>query len=362
MVAARRLRLVRIAGGGRNLELFAVAGIATVLVTRGYLALTDYPQLGGGTLHIAHVLWGGLLMLGALMLTLFYFGPGLRTWAALIGGAGFGLFVDEVGKFVTSRTDYFYRPAAAIIYLVFALLVILARRTRSHHPLEPPERYANAAFTAVGGLSGGLTPEERRGAAELVASAGTGPGSSPEVAASLRRLLEVLPEREAPRRPLHRIVAARLAAAAEWLLRRRWLVFVMIIVFVLQALLRLFLGVAVGLALAVGGTLELGPEPGAAVASVLSGMLSAALAIAGAIRLRRHRRQAFELFRAAILVDVLLTQVFNFTTNQFGALAGLAFDLLSLAVVSYELDHLRTNDGPATAGPHTRERGEPADP
>ncbi|MHA6796968.1 hypothetical protein ACVGVM_26160 [Pseudonocardia bannensis] len=344
MVAARRLRLIRIAGGGRNLELFAVAGIATVLVTRGYLALADYPQLGGGTLHIAHVLWGGLLMLGALMLTLFYFGAGLRTWAALIGGIGFGLFVDEVGKFVTSATDYFYRPAAAIIYLVFALLVILARRTRSHHPPQAPERYANAAFTAVSGLSGGLTPEERRCALELVESGGTVPGSSPEVAAALRRLLEVLPEREGRRLPLHRRVAARLAAPAEWLLRRRWLVVTMITIFVVQALLRLLLGVVVGLALAVGGTLELGPEPGAAVASVLSGALSAVLAVAGAIRLRRHRRQAFELFRAAILVDILFTQVFAFTTNQFGALAGLAFDLLSLMVISYELDHLRERE------------------
>ena len=39
-------------------ELFLFAGIATVLITRAYLAATGYPQIGGGALHIAHVLWG----------------------------------------------------------------------------------------------------------------------------------------------------------------------------------------------------------------------------------------------------------------------------------------------------------------
>ncbi|NMH98820.1 hypothetical protein [Pseudonocardia acidicola] len=339
MVAVRRLRPIRIAGGGRNLELFAVAGIATVLVTRGYLALAHYPQIGGGALHIAHVVWGGLLMLCALLLALLYMGSGVRTWAALIGGIGFGLFVDEVGKFVTSRTDYFYRPAAAIIYLVFALLVILARRTRSHRPLQAAERYANAAYAAVGGLTTGLTAEERRSALELVQR--DDPAESPAIAAALTRLLRALPEREMRRRPAHRIVADRLSAAAEWLLRRRWMVVTMITMFVLLALLRLLAGIAVGLALAVGGTLDFGPEQGAVMASLLSGAASAVLAVVGAVRLRRHRLQAFELFRVAILVDILFTQVFAFTSDQFGALVGLTFDLLVLAVVTYELDRLR---------------------
>ncbi len=35
----------------------------TVIATRVYLELTGYPQLGNSVLHIAHALWGGLLLI-----------------------------------------------------------------------------------------------------------------------------------------------------------------------------------------------------------------------------------------------------------------------------------------------------------
>ncbi|KWX00084.1 hypothetical protein C3Y87_00420 [Carbonactinospora thermoautotrophica] len=56
--------------GAAHLQQFVVAGISTVLLTRAYLAATGCPQIGGGGLHIAHVLWGGLLMLVALAIGL----------------------------------------------------------------------------------------------------------------------------------------------------------------------------------------------------------------------------------------------------------------------------------------------------
>ena len=44
-------------------DTFLFAAAATVLITRTYLKLTGYPQVGGHSqLHVAHVLWGGLLL------------------------------------------------------------------------------------------------------------------------------------------------------------------------------------------------------------------------------------------------------------------------------------------------------------
>ena len=43
------------------LERFFVSGVVTVLLTRGWLALTGYPQIGGDGLHIAHMLFGGIV-------------------------------------------------------------------------------------------------------------------------------------------------------------------------------------------------------------------------------------------------------------------------------------------------------------
>src|SRR5918997_1555219 len=103
-------------------EKFIVSAVLTVLLIRTELWLTNYPQLGGGGLHIAHMLWGGLLMLVALGLLLTYLGRFPLVPAAIVGGVGFGFFIDELGKFITSDNDYFYRPTAALIYLIFLAL------------------------------------------------------------------------------------------------------------------------------------------------------------------------------------------------------------------------------------------------
>src|SRR4029079_11778804 len=42
----------------------------TVAVTRVYLEWSDYPQIGNAELHIAHALWGGLLLFLSILLTL----------------------------------------------------------------------------------------------------------------------------------------------------------------------------------------------------------------------------------------------------------------------------------------------------
>jgi hypothetical protein len=88
---------VKRADAERYLLIMLLSFAASVIITRIYLQLTGFPQVGSGDLHIAHVLWGGLLLFIAatLMLTL------ANTWAlttsAILSGAGVGLFIDEVG-------------------------------------------------------------------------------------------------------------------------------------------------------------------------------------------------------------------------------------------------------------------------
>ncbi len=133
----------------RNLlDIYVITALATVLLTRLFLELTGYPQLGGGGLHIAHVLWGGLLMMVATLLLLLSDGRH-KFFAAVAGGVGFGLFIDEIGKFVTSDVDYFFRPAAVMIYLIIVLLWLGARLiiTRAaHQPLLPPVAWPTNAW------------------------------------------------------------------------------------------------------------------------------------------------------------------------------------------------------------------------
>ncbi|GAB4436403.1 MAG: hypothetical protein Kow00120_03500 [Anaerolineae bacterium] len=117
----------------RYLILVLVSFAVSVVGTRLFLELTGYPQLGGGTLHIAHVLWGGLLLFVATLVPLTWANRWTYPATAVLSGLGVGLFIDEVGKFITQNNDYFYPFAAPIIYAFFlltALIYIQVRRLR----------------------------------------------------------------------------------------------------------------------------------------------------------------------------------------------------------------------------------------
>lgn len=125
---ARRAAPVARGRAGAHLMIMATSFGVTVVFTRLYLSLTGWPQIGGGTFHIAHALWGGLLLAIASMLPLMWANRWALTVAAVLAGAGVGLFIDEVGKFITTDNDYFFPLAAPIIYLAFLAMLVLARR------------------------------------------------------------------------------------------------------------------------------------------------------------------------------------------------------------------------------------------
>jgi hypothetical protein len=98
--------------------------------TRLFLELTGYPQLGSGELHIAHVLWGGLFLFVSALLPLIYVNDWIYSVSAFLAGFGVGLFIDEVGKFITQNNNYFYPSAAPIIYVLFLLTVLIFSQVR----------------------------------------------------------------------------------------------------------------------------------------------------------------------------------------------------------------------------------------
>ncbi|MDI9639630.1 hypothetical protein QM565_28395 [Geitlerinema splendidum] len=80
---------------------FAIA----VVGTRAFLELTGYPQIGNSTLHIAHVLWGGLALFASTLIMMIYANRWAFTVGAILSGIGVGLFIDEIGKFITQDND-----------------------------------------------------------------------------------------------------------------------------------------------------------------------------------------------------------------------------------------------------------------
>src|SRR5690242_4200390 len=163
--------ITRNAVGLTAAESFVLIAIATILLTRLYLRLTGYPQIGGGNLHIAHALWGGALMMVALMIGWMVLGFGSRIVCVVFAGVGFGLFLDEVGKFVTKDNDYFYGPAAEIMYILVVLILLGARVVRGLRPLSARECLASAALIAADGVARGLADHRREIGLALVEQA-----------------------------------------------------------------------------------------------------------------------------------------------------------------------------------------------
>ncbi|MCO6451838.1 MAG: hypothetical protein J5I90_13725 [Caldilineales bacterium] len=110
---------------------------ATIIAVRLFLQITGYPQLGGSVLHIAHLLWGGLALFVAVLAVLIFDNPVALRLAAILSGVGIGLFIDEVGKFITQTNDYFFPAAAPIIYGFFLLTVVLYLFVRRPDARDP---------------------------------------------------------------------------------------------------------------------------------------------------------------------------------------------------------------------------------
>lgn len=133
----------------------------TVAVTRVYLELAGYPQIGNSVLHIAHALWGGLLLLVGALVALILANRWAFTLSAMLSGIGVGLFIDEVGKFITQKNDYFFPPAAPLIYAAFLLMILLFVMVRRAPRPSPRASMYRAVLGLQEILDNNLDPHER---------------------------------------------------------------------------------------------------------------------------------------------------------------------------------------------------------
>jgi hypothetical protein len=213
--------------GAEQYILYTLVSFAiSVTLTRLFLELTGYPQLGGGDLHIAHVLWGGLLLFAAALLPLIIANRWVYILSSVLAGLGVGLFIDEVGKFITQTNDYFTPLAAPIIYATFLLTVLVYLRVR-RPPIRDPRAEMYRAFEGMEEvLEHDLEPHERAAMeARLQAIAG-----DPKSPYHLGRLandllaylawekLELAPERVTF---WHRILSRWQAFESRWISRLR---------------------------------------------------------------------------------------------------------------------------------------------
>jgi hypothetical protein len=371
-------RFARRIYGEDLLENFLLAAVIAVLLIRLYLYLSGYPQIGLGGLHISHLLFGGLLMLAAIFIALAFLSRPAQEWASILGGIGFGTFIDETGKYLTQDNNYFFRPTVAIIYVTFILIYLAIRVIFNYRNLTTDEKLANA-FDLIGqGTINGLSNEDEQTILSFIQEG----GSENPLA---MKLAEILPHvRVIPsRRPywLNRF-KQRVDVLYQQVITRWWFASVVIAFFAFTALTGFSAAIGTisspwnwvlalsALAIIVLSLLQFWnsrfpnlqvPLVGSLIVVVLltawivwidparktlpfadwvlfaSSSVSGVLITAGIIFMARSRLRAYQMFQRAILVSITLTSVFAFYEYQFYALIGVFLNVLILLALRYAI-------------------------
>jgi hypothetical protein len=337
-VPVRRSRVLRDAYGSTSAEAFMIIAVATILITRLYLELTNYPQVGGKSLHIAHALYGGALMMLALLLGWMFLGFGVRALAIVLGGVGFGLFLDEVGKFVTKDNDYFYGPSSEIMYILVVVVLVGNRIVRDARRPSHEETLANAAHIAAQGVTHGI-PEHRRAWALRMVDRAEAEGAEPETVAGLRLLLENCrtgssrlydAQKFAPR------LIPRFFKSPRWVPLVAWAMTLAAIVGVVFGVVQLVLGdLHVD---TTDTTIDIDKMGIASGILFVSSCLTLSLALPSVIRLRSGKLWPLRMLRIAALIFTLLNALVDFAQEGFVALINVAVGLFTLAVLSHRIN------------------------
>jgi hypothetical protein len=255
-------------------------------------------------------------MLTALLAMLAFLSPATGPVAAVLGGIGFGLFIDEVGKFVTKDVDYFYRPAIAIIYVCFVVLFLIIRWL-SRRGFSAQEATLIALESLQRSAVGALSEARRAEVVNLMRATGAdGP-----LAADVRTLLEhcdTSPDSPSVAQRLSKLLAGIWAPLTE---RRSFRVFIYAV---------LVAGAVTSTAEAawllrhgVGGTSFSQRAFGATT------IVADLLLLAGAIRLSRSILSALHWYDHAVLLEITVGQVFLYGSEQLAA----TLNLVALLVI-----------------------------
>lgn len=322
---------VRNIEGSDLMEIFFVTAVASVLAIRSFLHLTGYPQFSPGTLHVAHVLVGGLFMLVAMILFQAFTGRAARSLAALLGGFGFGAFIDEVGKFITADNDYFFKPTVAIIYTTFVIIYFFMERISRSPCLSDKERLVNVLELTKEAVTQDLRSEDLQRALSLLKEA------DPKnlVAIALNELMKNIGSIPAKEPDPWTRIKRRASNAYACIVRKSWFTRAVIALFIT---ISLFSPLIKSLEIIIVHESQFPPLTLSKLGVTVSALLASVYVIAGVLRMRSDRLSAYRLFRTSILIKIFLVEIFIFWDREFVGLINLVMYITVLLTLRYMIN------------------------
>lgn len=316
---------IRSLDAGTYLETFFISAISSLLLLRAYLKLAGYPAVGGGGIHIAHMLWGGLFMMAALLVLLIFLNKEAKQVSSVLGGVGFGIFIDELGKFITRDNNYFFQPTIALIYVIFVLIFLSIRWLERFFPITPKVYAVNSLELAKEAVMEDLDEQEHKKLVEYVRL------SDPKnpFNADLLDIVNKLKQHED-------------LSPGVWLKTRLWMkrlyeIFVKKKGFARSIIAVSVLYLFVALLLAVW---NLGGKIIFSTVGELAATLTASYFALKGIRhiLARRRLEAYEDLKTSVTISIFLTQFFLYLNQQLWGSVALVFNLMAFAVLKYLID------------------------
>jgi hypothetical protein len=284
------------------------------------------------------MIWGALLLLSAVLLSVSLVSRTSRWIGAVVGGIGFGLLVDEVGKFLTSDNNYFFRPAPALIYAVIISVFLASRFVVRSRPLSQREYLASAFDLAKKIAARDFDERDRRRAlAYLDAS------READTTRRLRALIETAPA-SATESPLDRLQDAVTQRIEGW--RQRAWFYRFLALAVLAGALITAIEIIVILMLRHRGwedglpamaSAAVHAQAGLSVVSLLElsvALLSIAFAALGVATTTDDPR-GLRFSELSLFLGVAFLQPFAFYEAQFFAFAGMVLGILTIIVIQY---------------------------
>lgn len=326
MIKKIRNYFVRYSEAGDLFELFLISAVVSLILIRVFLNVTGYPLLGGGNFHIAHMLWGGFGMMVALLIWFFLLNKEIRYFATILGGIGFGAFIDELGKFITTDNNYFFQPTIALIYVIFILLFLASRYLERNQKFSDKEYIINALEIIKDIYSQDLDEKEKGRALKYLNKVDT---KDPFIA-DLKQLLAR--SKAEPNGENVEIKKARKFFRKLYfgLVEKTWFKFSFVAYFVGGGFVSLYKGIYF---FRFSQDLSFW-----SVGFVLSSVLSGTLTLIGLAVFTQSRLESYHWFRRGVLVSIFLTQFFLFYENQLSAISGLIVSIFFLITFQYFID------------------------
>lgn len=321
------------------IENFLISTVATILGVRLFLQLSGYPQIGGGGLHIAHMLWGGALLVGTLFANLLFIDRNIKKYSAIIGGIGFGLFIDELGKFITSDNNYFYQPTISLIYLILIVLYLGSVSLVNHWHISKSIYLANVFHFVGDAVEHGMSPSSNVTTKKYLTLA-----NKADLIPTIQTFYAVN-STVGNKHQVHRLKQA-LINKYEHLISntfiRKLIIFYICTSATLMVLLTSLIVFIVSQNVFTAHEL-FGTEviTFSSLGLTMSTIIASFLAFAGLLALPFSNARAYSLFKIYLLFSITVVQFYQFQYYQFGALTGLLFNLIALQVVNKHLHTIR---------------------